>query len=165
MGEAFMRSTSTSVAPLLVVLMLAACNSSTGQNGCNLPVSTASITTSAQSAIGVVQRIKVGSPGNTPGGYDPYGQVDAYVTVPVSGSAVHDMVDIAIGTMTSVQVVQNGHAPVPISACEMRVNDKVMVWAALDGLIPGGVLDAQGDTLSLNDVTFGAQQIIIVRGE
>jgi hypothetical protein len=160
-----MRSTSLSAALPLVALFLTACSSSTGQNSCNLPVSTASITTSAQSAIGVVERIKVGAPGNTPGGYDPYGQVDAYVTVPVSGSTANATVDIAIGTSTSVQLVQNGHAPVPISPCEMRVHDNVMVWAPLDGLVPGGWVDSQGDTLSLSDVTFGATQLIIVRGE
>ena len=160
-----MRSTSFSAALPLVVLMLAACSSSTGQNSCNLPVSTASMITSAQSAIGIVERIKVGAPGNTPGGYDPYGQVDAYVTVPVSGSTAHAMVDIAIGTGTSVQLVQNGHAPEPISACEMHVSDHVMVWAPLDGLVPGGWVDPEGDTVSLSDVTFGAQQLIIVRGE
>jgi hypothetical protein len=47
----------------------------------------------------------------------------------------------------------------------MRVHDNVMVWAPLDGLVPGGWVDSQGDTLSLGDVTFGAQQLIIVRRE
>jgi len=158
-----MRSSSRLAALPLVASLLTACSSSTGQNSCNLPVSTASITSSAQSAIGVVTRIKVGAPGNTPGGYNPYGQVDAYVTVPVNGSTA--TVDIAISTATSVQLVQNGHAPVPISACEMRVHDNVMVWAPLDGVIPGGLVTSQGVTLSLDDVTFGAQQLIIVRGE
>jgi hypothetical protein len=100
-----MRSTSFSAALPLVGLLLTACSSSTGQNSCNLPVSTATITTSAHSAIGVVARIKVGAPGNTPGGYDPYGQVDAYVTVPVNGSTATATVDIGIGTSTSVQLV------------------------------------------------------------
>jgi hypothetical protein len=159
-----MRSISLFAAPL-AALTLAACSSSTGQNSCNLPVSTADIITSPQSAIGMVERIKVGAPGNTPGGYDPYGQVDAYVSVPVSGSTVPDVVDIAIGTGTSVQLVWNGHAPEPISACELRVSDQVMVWAALDGLVPGGWVDSEGDTLSLSDATFGAQQLIVVRGE
>ena len=159
-----MRSISLFAAPL-AALTLAACSSSTGQNSCNLPVSTADIITSPQSAIGMVERIKVGAPGNTPGGYDPYGQVDAYVSVPVSGSTVPDVVDIAIGTGTSVQLVRNGHAPEPISACELRVSDQVMVWAALDGLVPGGWVDSEGDTLSLSDATFGAQQLIVVRGE
>ena len=149
----------------LFALMLTACSSSTGENSCNLPVSTASIVTSGQAAIGIVQRIKVGAPGTTPEGYDPYGQVDAYVTVPVSGSSALATVDIAIGTGTSVQLVQNGHAPEPISACEMRVGDKVMVWAPLDGLFAGGWVDSQGDTSSLSEVTFGAQQLMIVRGE
>jgi hypothetical protein len=160
-----MLSTSFSAALPLLALMLTACNSSTGQNSCNLPVSTASIATSQQSAIGIVERIKVGAPGNTPGGYDPYGQVDAYVSVPLSGGTARATVDIAISTGTSVQLVQNGHAPEPISACEMHVNDNVMVWAPLDGLVPGGWVDSQGDTMSLSDVTFGAQQLIIVRGE
>jgi hypothetical protein len=160
-----LRSTSFPVALPLLAVILTACDSSTGQNNCNLPVSTASIITSGSSAIGIVQRIKVGAPGNTPEGYDPYGQVDAYVTLPASGNTAHAMVDIAIGSGTSIQLVQNGHAPEPVSACIMRAGDKVIVWPALEGLIPGGWVDANGDTSSLSDVTFGVQQLTIVRGE
>jgi hypothetical protein len=160
-----MRSISCPGVLPLLALILTACSSSTGQDNCNLPVSTASILSSGQAAIGIVQRIKVGSPGYTPEGYDPYGQIDAFVTVPVNGSSAQATVDIAIGTETSVQLVQNGHAPEPISACAMRVGDKVMVWAPLAGIFTGGWVDSQGDTSSLSEVTFGAQQLIIVRGE
>lgn len=160
-----MRSFQVSAVMPLLALMVAACNSSTGENGCNLPVSTASILSSSYSAIGVVRRIKVGSPGSTPGGYDPYTQVDTYVAVPVNGGNTLVTADLAIGTTTSVQLVQNGHAPEPISACQIHANDKVMIWVPLDGLTPGGLVDSQGDTLSFNDVTFVAQQLIVVRGE
>ena len=84
-------------------------------------------------------------------------------TVPVSGSTANVVVDIAISSGTSVQLVQNGHAPVAISACEIHVNDTVMLWAPLENLVPGGWLDPLGYTASLGDITFGAQQVIVVR--
>jgi hypothetical protein len=114
--------------------------------------------------LGVVQRIKVGGIGNTPGGYDPYTQVDAFVTIPVNASTANATVDIAIGKGTPVLLLLNGHAPEPLSACGIHVGDKVTVWAGLEGVFAGGWVNAQGDTVSLNDVTFAAQQLIIVRG-
>ena len=52
-----------------------------------------------------------------------------------------------------------------LTLAALRVSDQVMVWAALDGLVPGGWVDPQGDTVSLSEATFGAQQLIVVRGE
>jgi hypothetical protein len=163
-GNASVRSSAWYAVLPLCAAMLAACDSSTSQNSCNLPAETASILPAGRSTLGVVQRIKVGGIGTTPGGYDPYTQVDAFVTIPVNASTASATVDIAIGKGTPVLMVLNGHAPEPLSACGIHVGDKVAVWAGLDGVIPGGWVNAQGDTVSLNDVTFAAQQLIIVRG-
>lgn len=160
-----MRATSWYAVPPLLAVLLAACDSSTGQNSCNLPTETALILPSGQSTLGVVQRIKVGGIGNAPGGYDPYTQVDAFLSIPVNESTATATVDIAIGKGTPVLLVLNGHAPEPVSACAMHAGDKVAVWAGLEGVIAGGWVNAQGDTVSLNDVSFVAQQLIIVRSD
>jgi hypothetical protein len=110
-----------------------------------------------------VRRIKVGAPGITPGGYTPYTQVDAFVEIPVSGSPATAIVDVAFSKEAPVLLSVNGHEPEAVSACAIRVGDKVAVWAGLEGVTAAGLVNAQGDTLSLNDVTFAAVQMIIVR--
>jgi hypothetical protein len=47
--------------------------------------------------MGVVNRIRVGGVGNTPGGYDPWTQVDVFVSIPVDDATRHASVDIIRG--------------------------------------------------------------------
>jgi hypothetical protein len=137
----------------LAVLMLTACDSPTAQNGCNLPTQTASATTTEPPVNGVVRQIKVGAPGQTPNGYNPFTQVDVFVAIPVSdGTAT---VDIALGAGSPVLVQRGTGSPEATSACDIRVGDRVTVWAPLETV---------NDTIPLGDDSFEAEKIVIDRG-
>ena len=155
-----MRNALSCAASLLAVAALAACDSSTGQNGCNLPAETASVTTHTPSVDGVVQRIKVGGVGNTPGGYDPWTQVDVFVSIPVNSPAGHATVNIVLGKGIPVLVQRNGASPEPTSACDIHVGDEVSVWAPLQSVLD----DPNASTSSYTEEAFGAEKLIIDRG-
>jgi hypothetical protein len=155
-----MRRASFYAASLLAVAALTACDSSTGQNSCNLPTETASVTPFSPSADGVVQRIKVGGVGNSPEGYDPWTQVDVFVSIPVSSAAGHVTVDLVFGKGTPVLVQRGDRAPEPTSACGIHVGDRVTVWAPLQSVFD----DPQASTASLAYDAFGAEKLVINRG-
>lgn len=137
----------------VAVMMLTACDSPTAQSGCNLPTQTASATTTEPPVNGVVRQIKVGGAGQTPFGYDPFTQVDVFVGIPVSdGTAI---VDIVLGQGSPVLVQRGSSSPEATSACDIRVGDRVTVWAPL-----GQVLDPG----PLGDVAFVAEKLVINRG-
>ncbi|MDQ2766315.1 MAG: hypothetical protein M3Y30_04085 [Gemmatimonadota bacterium] len=154
-----MRLTSLYTALPVAVAMLTACDSSTGQHACNLPTETAYITTFTPSVDGVVKNIKVGGVGNTPGGYDPWTQVDVFVSIPVNSPAGHATVDIVLGKGIPVLVQGFNDSPVPTSACSVRVGDKVTVWAPLQSVFD----DPNASTDSFVDAAFVAQKMVIDR--
>jgi hypothetical protein len=154
-----MRRSSLYSALPVAVLTLAACDNSTGQNGCNLPAETASVTTTTPSVDGVVQRIKVGGVGNTPGGYDPWTQVDVFVSIPVHTPAGHATADIVLGKGIPVLIQRANGAPTPESACSIRVGDRVTVWAPLQSFFD----QPNTSGASLVDAAFEAQKIVIDR--
>jgi hypothetical protein len=154
-----MRCLSFYIASLLMVGALAGCDNSTGQNGCNLPAETASITTFIPSVDGVVKQIKVGGVGYTPGGYDPWTQVDVFVSIPVNSPAGRATVDIILGKGIPVLVQRHNDSPEPTSACSIRVGDKVTVWAPLQSVFD----DPNASTASFVDAAFAAQKMVIDR--
>lgn len=155
-----MRRASSYAASLLAVAALAACDNTTGQNGCNLPVETASVTTSTGSADGVVRRIDVGGVGYTPGGYDPWTQVDVFVSFPVHTPAGHATLDIIVGKGVPVLIQRANGVSGPASACSIRVGDKVTVWAPLQILSD----QPNGNTATFANAAFEAQKVVIDRG-
>jgi hypothetical protein len=146
---------------LFAVAALFACDNSTGQNGCNLPAETASVTTFTQPVDGVVKQIKVGGVGYTPGGYDPWTQVDVFVSIPVNSPAGHATVDIVLGKGIPVLVQRHNDSPEPTSACSIRVGDKVTVWAPLQSVFD----DPNATTASFVDDAFGAQKMVVDRSQ
>jgi len=155
-----MRIASFYTALPVTVLMLAACDSSTGQNGCNLPAETASVTPFSTAVDGVVRQIKVGGVGYAPGGYDPWTQVDLFVSIPVNSPAGHATVDIVLGKGIPVLVQRRSGSPEPTSACGVHVGDKVIVWAPLQSVLD----DPNANTASFVNAAFGAEKLIIDRG-
>jgi hypothetical protein len=111
-----------------------------------------------------VQRVKVGGVGYSPEGYDPWTQVDAFVSIPADDGNAHVTVDIVLGKGIPVLLQQNGEVPKPISACHLRVGDKVTVWAPLQGVFAGGLVGPLGDTTSLQDASFVAEKLVIDLG-
>ena len=154
-----MRPSSSYAVLAVAVAMLAACDSSTGQNGCNLPAETASVTTFTLPVDGVVKNIKVGGVGYTPGGYDPWTQVDVFVSIPVNSPAGHVTVDIVLGKGIPVLAQRFNDSPEPTSACSVRVGDRVTVWAPLQSVLD----DPNASTASFVDDAFGAQKMVIDR--
>jgi hypothetical protein len=148
----------------LIMVLATACESSTGLSGCNLPPETVSVTTTAPSVTGVVERLKVGGIGTTPEGYNPWAQVDAFVWIPVNDGSARVTVDIILGKGIPVLLQQSGALPRPTSACRIRVGDRVTLWAPLQGVTAAGLVGPLGDTVSLNDAAFLAQKLIIEVG-
>lgn len=155
-----MRLTSLYAVLPVAVSLLAACDSSTGQNGCNLPAETESVSSFTPSVDGVVKQIKVGGVGYTPGGYDPWTQVDVFVSIPVNSPAGHATVDIILGKGIPVLVQRVNGSPEPTSACSIRVGDRVTVWAPLQSVFG----DPNASTASFVDAAFEAQKVVIERG-
>ena len=104
---------------------------------------------------------EVGSAGaNTPGGYDPWTQVNVYVSIPVHRPVDHATANIVLGKGIPVLVQEAGGTPHPTSACNIRVGDKVTVWAPLQSFY-----DQPNDSaLPSEDDSFEAQELIINRG-
>jgi hypothetical protein len=153
-----MRTSWFSASLPVLLLLTAACDSSTSPHGCNMPTVTESITQIGEPATGIVKRVTVGQPGNTPEGYNPYGQVDIYVEFPQASEPTHIVLDMAIGSKAPILRKRNDGAVQPTSACSIHPSDLVQVWGSPIG---SEIVQNPGPGSS---VTYVANQVVILSG-
>jgi hypothetical protein len=79
----------------------------------------------------VVRQIKISKPGNTPGGYDPYTQLDLSVLLRTGMTVQGQTLHIVVGADTPVLESSNGSTAAPTSACDIRVGDQILLWAPI----------------------------------
>jgi hypothetical protein len=139
------------LAPLFpVALVLAtACSDSTSSARCNLTVQTAAVDSSMGPIDGVVTEVKVSGPGNTPEGYDPFTQLDVFISIRSDAGLAATTYDIIVANSFPVLESRGGGTPVPTSACDIRAGDRVTFWAPSDffSVDPSSAIEINGSQL------------------
>jgi hypothetical protein len=144
------------VMPILVLAM-AACDSSTGLKGCDLPAQNASLISTAPFMTGVVTLLSYEPGGNSPGG--PIGpEILVHLSVGGASGATYPMQRLFLFAGTAVFSARGGTTKA-MSACRLSVGDRVSVWVPEEQVGSGF-----GDVVGIDSTTFTweASQVTIV---
>ena len=141
----------------LMVLAIAACDSSTGLKGCDLPAQNASLISSAPFMTGVVTLLSYEPGGNSPAG--PIGpEILVHLSIDGPSGTTYPMQRLFLFGGTAVFSALGG-TPKATSACRLAVGDRVNVWVP-EEQVGAGFGDVSG--IDTTTYTWGASQVTIV---
>ena len=155
-----MKSSSFFAAMPMLVLAMAACESSTGLKGCDMPAQNASLISTAPFMTGVVTVASYEPPGYSPEG--PIGpEILLHVTVDAAAGTSYPMQRVFVYGNSAVFSGSNSGTPHSTSACKLAVGDRVKVWVPSDE-----TESVFGDIAGIDTTTFTweVNQVAIVSG-